>query len=499
MTERSIRMHENENCPGWLALTWDVASFLPGEHENGVIREILDPEQFSNPELARDYWSLAEKLIDLRWMAEEAQIIQRSDSDSRLLREVPAGYLEMENLFHAVVQRFGTWAAEYRKNRKVLMETGLEKYPFIQFWENHGADIRNAARVDNRPLADNERQDIAAAVGAFRQLPRTEHCARYLAYWELLRIVHDHFDVEGDPEDQQLIAFSVWCLKFFRAYLHEVREAKAGKNINRLARELRRVLVHTHFPRTNKWKTEYLDSVWEHLQLAADDICASVCGVQTNQPNLLRMQTYHVNQDVRRVSGMLGRLEAACSRIHADIRVLNEYLNSKKCVAILKPQYGPPVAAFSGYEDSTDNQVNMYWPQRNQEEISGICRDMHMLHATLTPYVVNHIYRYRNGTRLGPFRDELNRVVVDMQARHPQFSEADSAAYLRNYFKIEYSCCERKILGVLDAQNSNCHRAELFVKYSPCYSCARELKRWGRKHECDFHIRYSILYRRPRD
>ena len=58
---------------GKLKLCWRTACFLPVLQEDGELRtvcEILDGEKFSG--CGRRYWSIPERLMDLRWLSGRA-------------------------------------------------------------------------------------------------------------------------------------------------------------------------------------------------------------------------------------------------------------------------------------------------------------------------------------------------------------------------------------------------------------------------------------------
>ena len=79
-------MEQRYEEPGSLELNWRVRRFLPGLPEEGddrPVQEILEAQDFVSDAAVRQYWSVPERLLDLRWLSE---------------RPVPAA-LRMKTLF----------------------------------------------------------------------------------------------------------------------------------------------------------------------------------------------------------------------------------------------------------------------------------------------------------------------------------------------------------------------------------------------------------------
>ena len=177
---------------------------------------------------------------------------------------------------------------------------------------------------------------------------------------------------------------------------------------------------------------------------------------------------------------------------------ISDIQKGKKCIAYTKVN-SKSFVAFSGYVDSTDDQVNEYWKLDFYAFLSAACKSKRVTLAHLSPDVVSRITHYVNGYKVETFRKRIEKEYHNLIYSYPPTPLKDIPQKIASAIGNAYSCCERKILTTLELElgRIGSHKnAIMLVLFSPCQSCFDALRAWEQKYKWQWTIRYCIRYKR---
>ena len=471
-----------------IVLRWKAATFLPNLldcNDVDIIRETIYPTAFEREADINRYWSVPERLIDIRWVME----LQSADSEENLGRRLQwrEKYGELEYLLYRMVTTLGRWAwfcersiscvaKDVADMNSVLMQTWQEHEQFLREFSARGdatepsaytkEDLDHMGRLAEvfsaLSISDDRKGGLRASAKRLYDLI----VSNYGKIQDQLNI----FDTPAHDEVQTIYAemldFSKKAVDFFDNSLWRKASA-ADQELDQVEQNIRKALP--------KWKPEgekltqaYFASIWKGMQMAADKAC-DIVNVSGNR------QVTTVGELLKQVKDALELLGIGVKR---HTKQWKDYVKDEgRCIALLELKNGKRYLAFSGFLDCEDLQAQSVLKcPANTEIIDDFRRISQYFHAALAIHssdVVDKMTRYKVGKdcklrQFGPMRTELP----------PDFDENQA-----NIVKKAYSCCERKILAEIEAQGGVQNTlARLFVKFEPCLKCYGALNNWMDKN-----------------
>ena len=124
------------------------------------------------------------------------------------------------------------------------------------------------------------------------------------------------------------------------------------------------------------------------------------------------------------------------------------------------------------------------------KDFSELCTRYHIALANLSPEVVDKIVHFEYGKNVGTMRHYLKRAIFNKSMTKKPIPTENLKKELREIIEKKYSCCERKIIAKLEADGLSSRNAILYIKLSPCESCADALSYWKKKQRCEWKITY---------
>ena len=463
--------------PGRLELCWTTRSFLPGlpeTEELRTVREALDGRDFAGREAVRQYWSVPERLLDLRWLTERP--------------ETPAAeerYRRAEHTLYRVVATMASWSGSVQRDTERLRRDWTGDEAWGRLWEKYEPLLRRCAvrrrSGTTRVFSESELIRLYQLLLDLTPLPAAVRRGRPFrtAAAHLRRALEETFGLALEREKslrlftgedlqrnaEAAVDFCEKAVAFFEGALWR-RELSAAKRLEKLSAYLDRTVPGLPSAEGDVWSEAYHNALWMRLQTVADRVCRQISGEPGEPPVTLET--------------LLERVEEVWKTLKSGSPVktsLGEYAaDGSRCAALLETDGGTRIMAFSGFLDCQDAQTcRLLLDPAGSGSAAGVFQSIAAgLRAELavhSPGVVDRMARYgvdRN-CRLAPaatLRRELDAGTPDRKQQ--------------DFLKKSYACCERKILAH-GAQHGMAVRgwAVLRMKSAPCMDCYAALRQWA--------------------
>ena len=498
-----------------IELTWDLRTFAPyaasalKKEEPWELKEILWGSDLPKTSNKNDYWSAAERLLDLWWL-------KRCDDhrNDYIFTENPLNvgqptefdvlsqeFVRAESGIAYIVGTFRNWLYTAEKNWPELESLGrMEDVKTIESAEQavkalegifqwsrtnkdilieHYGKIEEAARLVGRVTVRDSRkkslQDIAGAL--IRNIEIAERMRR---------------EKEPNQADQYQKVYDLFQ-KFFEKskdfFENKVwrKESKAVTEIEKLEQSVQ-VLWNDYrsINMSSAISAEDQINLQTGMQKAADQICKMLFAAKGREMKLEELQ--------QKIDEAVARMKSCKIRWNGNIK--KYFSDTSRCVALidvydrefsLTGDSIERIIAFSGFLDCEDaelrRKLNKQERMSEQEEklmdaFQEIGNSLHARVARLSKEVVDNIKSYYIDDSLelneeGPLRKEIGKQNI-------------------HDIKRKYACCERKILSQMEADHRrivHCN-ANVLVKFEPCIRCYCALKEW--KWENALSVRLQV-------
>jgi hypothetical protein len=259
---------------------------------------------------------------------------------------------------------------------------------------------------------------------------------------------------------------------------------------------IRRVLGKNVLSATDPITTEaQLDIIQDRLFEAAQIVTNLLNAVDGNS----QTWSYDMLQAIEKATGWV---YASNNELKND--VLHRYTSKGGgCIAILKIRQhleDRHYLSFSGFQDCNDTYVlkraeiamPLCQPVSNFESVCAELSKAYQCHITYVPFT----YEIREHIQRFAIRDHDPH---DPSLYHPEYSDSITMEKElmdtifntwprpldKSHYKVNYSCCERKILAYLKAKNicPEDSTAEWFIKFYPCIQCSRAIDLWRKSNK----------------
>lgn len=479
-----------------LRLEWHTFTFLPQMTESNQVPQVI--EEFLNFEaIAPDfdwkmYWSVPERLLDIRWL------------QSRLNRNFAEMETQEDDLFekivtcefwlYRVVRTFGEWTSTYEKCLQ-KMDQEKEERLWESFWEENKSLLEPYGGRQNieKQLTEDGLGDLYHIAKEIQDLriPDSRKSELLKAAKRYTAEVEQTFGRNAEnslslklllPDAQQELVeaaldFSSKAVDFF-TNLRWRKDSSSVEQLRKLARKIQSAASDWHPAEGDVQSLEYKTSLWSGIQLVADEICNKI-----NRVNQIR------GQEPTSIENILDRVKDAAKQLGLRDNVqklLKEYsMDGKRCVALLELD-GAKVMSFSGFWDCEDAQaqkvLKCVLDNKVLEAFQKIAQNMNAELAGLSDGVVDKIMRY------------ILDPTFQFSEHGPLRSELSAPSSNSPFLKKSYSCCERKILASNNVQSNHTpQEAILHIKFVPCLTCYGALRKWID----DTHVKFRIDYPKP--
>ena len=464
-------VHPNEGTPDGIPLDWKISSFIPfpvGYSTDDHIREQINPAFFAEDHSHETCISLSAMLLSTRFAFSQMVIPQ-----ARPWEMFDAEILQLEldlNLIVAGIGKYNHWFS-------------LLKSYFSYWTEFHGCSSYSVNQLE--PWEDvKDVQFIQRFQSDISPFPCKG--AEFSAVCSQLDDVLNH-------KDNDLSSLA----KRINSFVENSLSPKKNSDLKKLLGFIRRVLGKNALSVTDPITTE------EQLKMIKDNLFEAA-EIVTNQFNSVDGNSVSwVNDMLKAIKTATGWVYASNNELKND--VLHRYTSKEKgCIAILKIRYRKEdqhYLSFSGFHDCENSYVldhagismPLCQPVSAFESVCEHLSDAYQCNITYVPFTSemrDHIERYT-------LRD---RDVQNPSLYHPGYSHS-TTMYIefentmfntwpyplsKHHYQVNYSCCERKILAYLKAEeiypeNST---AEWYIKFYPCIQCSHAIDLWRR----DNHI-----------
>ena len=470
-------MEQYRGEPGRLELCWNTRTFLPDvpeEDDRPTVREVLDGRDFAAGGAVRQYWSVPERLLDLRWLTERPET-----------PEATAQYRQAEHTLCRIVATLAAWSGCVWRDTERLRRDWAGDAAWNRLRERYEPLLRRcAARRRNGATREFSESELLRLYQLLRELPPLPASVRRgrpfrNAALRLRKDLEGTFGLAlerekslrlftGEDLQRNAEAATDFCekaLEFLEGALWR-RELSAAKRLEKLSACLDRAAPDLPLAGGDIWSEVYHNALWLRLQAVADGVCRQINGGPEEPPCT--------------VETLLERVEAVWQTLKSGSPVklsLREYAaDGSRCAALLETDGGTRIVAFSGFLDCEDPQTrDLLLPPTHSGSAAGafqrIAAGLGAELAVHTPSVVDRMARCgvdRNCrlTAAATLRQELDAGVTDQKQR--------------NFLKRSYGCCERKILAHGAQQGMAAPgQAVLHVKFAPCMNCYAALRQWA--------------------
>lgn len=500
-----------ENGEWAITLTWDLHIFAPyaftqesyGQERvvPDTIQEVLYAAKSSGD---KDYWSVGERLLDLRWVWE--CITRRGDSDFFETEQVEIwdtgrptefdmlsrAYIKAESGLFYIVSTLRKWldtAAKYWPeliNPTPVEETADEKEAKQAVMELD--ELINRTEADASRLIESYEDIIKAAKlvkkvkvsdGRKRNLKRTcNDLIRAITEFERLR---KSPDLDKNDQPGRIRNLTRDFIEKAKDFFENVQWRNKNAAVEAIKKLQQSIQVF--------WKEYPSIDVDDTVQ--ASDRTKLQHGLQT-AADLLFEELFREKDGNAAMERLQQRIDDVIAEIERDRKKpaeIKKYFSDEgRCVALIDIYRGDlkntveRIIAFSGYFDCEDAVLRVKVDGREDhiEAFKQIAGRFGAELAYFSEAVVDRVKRYELDGKLeltarGPLREELKMLAKDL--------------------KREYSCCERKILAKMEINGrkiSHCN-AYILVKFMPCILCYGALDEWKKTNHLAIDLRYPRL------
>lgn len=493
MDPRDNSIQNREKGWGKIVLTWRVSAFIELPPGKETIQETLHSDAFRTDADSRSYWSVPERLVDMRWLSD-----RRRETTGEAEETGFALYMELEYRLYRMVTTLGEWAGgcgksieKLRESRDAQDDVLLNQWrPEMPFLLKGFSDAEEGA---GPVFSAKDLDRLYGMAGEFSQIHVTDARKRNLQR-SAQKLQQNLQKTYGTGLEQQLslglfsaeeLRVTFALAKDFCKKAYDFLDNQAWREENPEIRKLRELEEHIQKVRSDwrpegedRWSEQYQRSLWTGLQLLADDACSAVNGTRDGR-------TASIKELLQRVDDAIQSLQISPKR---KTILHDQYIkDSSRCVALLDIRKGPRVMAFSGFWDCEDPQTQraLGCTASAAEAFREISRRLNVELAIFSTGVVDRIIRCKIGKSLrmeeyGPMRRELP----------PAFEKAKAGVV-----KSGYSCCERKILAEIAARGGvgASAAAALYVKFQPCLSCYGALTNWTHTNGIQLTVDYPEI------
>ena len=410
-----------------IRLNWNIYRFVPissNVENHQTICEILDSKDFCNKSAIQNYWSVPEKLVDMRWLLDSTD--GDLDGQARQNENTFFKYMELEYGFYCIIATLGSWLSDYTKIIEHLKRFQKKENTLKEYWEgNRELFIECIRQLTNGELSDDEAitqilEPLYKAAKKMYSLPIANYHKKSLkvsAKQFCKKFEENKFYLLGNSflAEKELVFelatdFSNKNIDFFTNFLWR-KDEWAIKKLKQLVAKIKRILPQWTPADSEEWSKEYICSIWEGLQTAATSICNHINHSQPENPMSLEKMLECVKKEME-------KLDLKHSESH-----FKKYAQDKKrCVALL--QAGKKrIMSFSGFWDCEDdearNVLNGQFYVDVIEAFHNISQACQAKLAILSSEVVDDIIRYELDSKCqlvqkGPLRDELTSVKLSL-------------------------------------------------------------------------------------
>jgi hypothetical protein len=469
-----------------LVLRWDVRAFLPDlNHDDpipAVVEDCIQPDAFAHNADITEYWSMAERMVEMRRMKEKLLRTEPLSSDEE------ESYEQLLNDISCLVLKVGRWCSAFREANRVLENASPDKKQLYELWKRDNKIVRRFYRASlksGQNVQQEEQNQTVYLEEDCKQLAQFAKDLADLAYYGIdfgvaasaAEFAKKFSDKTCTRKDANLFGRNAYL--HCRTYLHQKKEADAGRELRKIQAEVRKVIPNAKFKQVNKWESLYRLSVYEGIHSAAKELCGKIN--YNNPDDDEPIDTLSKLQE--KVTEAMDAIGGTFTEKVEDKSTLRKLYSKrgKKCIAFLRIK-NDQYASFSGFMDCTDQAVIAQLGYKAAN--TNFVRDLEILCqayleatlAHLSEAVTGKMMRYEKGndTPFGPLAQECKQMTLS-----------------REEFVPKYTCCERKILALLAYMGDPYTNADakIIIKKPPCDSCQPALDKWVEK--CAIRLEYD--------
>ena len=491
-------MNRHESNNKLLQLNWNFGRAYSESMSDELMTEFLNPRDFSDPDYINNYWSKPEIMLGFNVLMDAAMSEDQKCHDKDNCFNISTDFLKISHMFYQLVTTLGQCAYYYTYYRDILERVKQQKELFIIYWEKHKATISQYSELSpNSPEVQIEADRIIAAIQDYRRIFDHEKECSILKAYGVHHWISEPISSAEPTRVRWIFANSV--KRFFEDYLNQPIERTAVTKLDIMNQCLGEVGKSSDRDICDWWTMRDIDNIWNNLQDVASSICEEINkqGCNHGQPWHMHLISAKNRSVVRtKANDFINAAEKMGISTSQKLRAyISDIKNGKKCIAYTKVGCKHFVA-FSGYIDSTDEQVNEYWKLDFYAFLSALCRSRGVILAHLSPSVVSEITHYENGYEVETFRKRMEKEYQKLIYSYPPTPQKEIPHKIVKAIGIAYSCCERKILTTLKQDNIRTHEeATMFVLLSPCQSCSDALRAWEQKYKWKWTVQYGRRYK----
>lgn len=494
MDSRDHFIEDTDIRHGKIVLTWRASAFIESLPNEMTIQEVLHSNTFDTKADIRSYWSVPERLVDIRWLSDRQRGIEQDLEDGSF-----SSYVKLEYRLYRIVTALGELVDSCGKTIKKFNENlSTQDDNLLSKWQPEEPFLLRcfleAGEENGTTLSAEDLSQLYEMAKEFSHIHVTDARRKNLqrSAQKLQKDLEKTYGSDlGEPSSLELFHSKERQVTYNRVrdfskkvYDFLVNQAWREENpalrrLSELEEYIRKVHPDWKPEGTDRWSEHYQKSLWSGLQSLADDACQMINGNGTVG------SASSIEDLLKRVDNAIQTLDLSPKE---KTNLYNEYIKDKKrCVALLDIQNGPRILAFSGFWDCVDTQVQntLGCSANNLVAFQNISSYIKVDLAIFSADVVDRIIRCKIDRNLhliqyGPMRAELPSVFDKKQA--------DS-------IKKDYSCCERKILAEVASRGGikTPTDAELYVKFQPCLSCYGALTDWSQANAIRLTIDYPEM------
>ena len=468
--------HPNEPTPYGIHLKWNIDSFLPFSSEFTNVEplvECINPEYYLNDENLMPAFPLAAVLTPMRYALCKMGITHSTSLDA-----YDAEALQLEIDLCLLCEEIGKYNAVW-----MLLQEHLS------YWEQYDDLLSDATNIANAKLFS---KDLLQAAKQFdSEITHSFSLTNAENAFDMLSKEAKSLLNKNEPESA--ICFALRATKYFQTAL----SVTDNNDLIRMIAFLERLFRDEKYRGPQKIDQAAINELQSKLQHVANKISDHISGVKG--------QSATWKTDMRKAIDELNSWLFPSTKQKKD-GLLNRYTgNGRGCVALLNIKSSGEDKAFftiSGFNDCTClsliKKLNITLPYLMQGiNFDKICKMLseaygcEITYVAYTEKIAEHIEMYEVKEYL--WRDTEPRPVlyphykdtINMSDKLSAKSYGDTNSDGESdFFLYNFSCCERKILAYLKAENipADPPAAKWFIKYHPCIQCNHAIDLWRSEH-----------------
>lgn len=469
-------VHPKEPIADGIYLTWKPSSFIPFPQDFSDVEpadECINPRYFLTEDHMEPPISLSAMLTSMRYALHEIGITNQVSPEA----------------YNAEVQQLEIdlclLNAEMGKYNAIWMLLS----DHLAYWDRYKEKILSATNIKNDAMVPNE---LLAAAEAFDKEITHSFSSQNIKV-AFTKLSSEAKSLLNKYEPECAVRFRECAKKYFHSALSVNNNDDAAKLIG----FLERVLKDESYSGPENLERTDVDGLKVNLQKAADKVSGIIAGIDGNSPTWLTDMQQTVNNLMswlftsknKKPKGLLYRYTA----------------EGGSCVAILNIKSSGQDRAFfttSGFSDCQDHtllhKLKIELPYLMQginfEKICKMLSDAYehpISYVAYTKSIAAHIVMFGVDPCKISRKNLIYRHVYDYswavtlkEALSRVKPEDDIREEIVGALKCNFSCCERKILAYLEAENIlvDPPAAKWYIKFHPCIQCSHAIDLWRRKH-----------------